>query len=454
MKGFNPIKTMQKFAILILALTIICSAAVNIILKKSQSYSATILIEYTGAKAEKGLNPDDTKIDTSEIYSATVIDNVIRNLGLDCSVEEIREAVIVQPVIPLNETKRETAAIELNTEYEFIPTRYLITYTADSDHSEEYAREVLDCILLQYYILYSQKYIENVAHPNNSTNISLEYYDYTECVDILTSNINTIATFCMARDNTFYSAKSGYSFVDLQLELEYLRDTALYDLKVYILENKLTVDKTLLLQKEQNKLTQYQVKIDSIQNYIDEQKLVIDQFENKTLDGQAGMKSLEDMSIITDVEDSTNLRESVDTTYDILINHYAQLLLEENYYKSEIEQSQKIIEIYSSTDDTNIDTDAESVAKIKLDKILEDFNNLYNEFLLVVKDYYNVRSAEYISFNSNVQTSTNINLKLYLVLAVFMFFVFWSTAFIVIERLRDIIIANKENKTDEVEYDE
>jgi hypothetical protein len=47
----------------------VCSAAVCFLLDKKQSYSAQILIEYTGAKAEQGLNPDDTEIDISEIYS-------------------------------------------------------------------------------------------------------------------------------------------------------------------------------------------------------------------------------------------------------------------------------------------------------------------------------------------------------------------------------------------------
>ena len=445
MRGFNPIKTMQKYFIIVIVLTIICSLAVCYILNKKQTYSASILIEYTGEKAEKGLNPDDTEIDISEIYSATVIENVIRNMNLDCSVEEIRGSVVVQPVIPLTETKRETAAIELNTEYEFIPTRFLVTYTAKSDYSEEYAREVLDSILMHYYNLYSQKYIENVAHPNNSLHISLDNYDYTECVEILRNNINSIATFCMARDPAFYSAKSGYSFVDLQLELEHLRDTALYDLDVYILDNQLTRDKELLLQREANNIRQYEIKLNNLMNYTKEQELVIKQFADKTLDGQAGMGSLEDASIITDVENDTKLRESVDTTYDLLTNNYTQLLLEANYYELEMKRAQDIIEAYSK--DLEVDANADSIAKEQLEEIISKFNKLYESFTIVVKDYYNVRSAEYLSFNSNVQTVANVNLKLYAIVAVFMFFVLWSCAFIVLDRIKDIILMNKENRS-------
>ena len=71
---------------------------------------------------------------------------------------------------------------------------------------------------------------------------------------------------------------------------------------------------------------------------------------------------------------------------------------------------------------------------------------MYEAFLLTVKDYYNVQSADYMSFNSNVQATENVNLKLYLIVAVFMFFVVWSCLFIAGDRLREIILFNRKNK--------
>lgn len=451
MKKFNPIKIIKKHIVLILTLTILCSALTCFLVSKKQSYSASILIEYTGSKAEQGLNPDDSPIDITEIYSATVIDNVIKNLNLNSSVEEIRSSVTVLPVVPLTETKRETAAIEINDEYSFIPTKFLITYTADSDHSEEYAREVLDSILMHYYILYSEKYIENVAYPNNATNISIDNYDYIECVELLRTNINSIATFCMARDPSFYSAKSGYSFTDLQLELEYLRDNALYDLNTYILENRITIDKDLLLQKEANNATQYEIKIANVKEYISNQKIVIDQFAQKTLDGQAGMGSIEDAGIVTDVEETYYIyRGKINTTYDILINNYAKLLLDLNFYESELASTRKTIETFSVNNE-NVSEGANLVAKESLDAIISSFNQLYNHFVITVKDYYNVRSADYMSFNSNVKTVANVNVKLYLILAIFLFTVLWACFFIVWDRLKEILKANAEEKDNSTE---
>lgn len=453
MKEFNPIKTLQRFMIIILALTVLFTGAVYFLLGKKQSYSASILIEYTGAKAEKGLNPDDTEIDVSEIYSATVIEEVIDNLNLNCNVEDIRGAVVVQPIIPLTETKRETAAIELNMEFEFIPTKYLVTYTAESEFSEEYARDILDNMLMEYYIMYSQKYVENIAPPNNAVSISLDDYDYIECVSLMRENLNSLATYCMARDPHFYSAKCGYSFTDLQLEFEYIRDIPLYDLNVYVLEHKLTKDRELLLQKENNNLTKYEIKLDNTLQYIEQQRKIIAAFAEKTLDGQVPMSNLEGMGIITNVEEGWRWTESIDTTYDILIQNYSQLLMDANYYESEIEKTHNIISVYST--DIPLNSNGESIiAKRDLDNIIEKFNELYDNLLLVVKDYYNVSSAKYISFNSNVQTNANINLKMYVVVAGIMFFVVWSCVFIAFDRIRDIIIYTKKCKNKEMDTGE
>ena len=453
MKEFNPIKTLQRFMIIILALTVLFTGAAYFLLGKKQSYSASILIEYTGAKAEKGLNPDDTEIDVSEIYSATVIEEVIDNLNLNCNVEDIRGAVVVQPIIPLTETKRETAAIELNMEFEFIPTKYLVTYTAESEFSEEYARDILDNMLMEYYIMYSQKYVENIAPPNNAVSISLDDYDYIECVSLMRENLNSLATYCMARDPHFYSAKCGYSFTDLQLEFEYIRDIPLYDLNVYVLEHKLTKDRELLLQKENNNLTKYEIKLDNTLQYIEQQRKIIAAFAEKTLDGQVPMSNLEGMGIITNVEEGWRWTESIDTTYDILIQNYSQLLMDANYYESEIEKTHNIISVYST--DIPLNSNGESIiAKRDLDNIIEKFNELYDNLLLVVKDYYNVSSAKYISFNSNVQTNANVNLKMYVVVAGIMFFVVWSCVFIAFDRIRDIIIYTKKCKNKEMDTGE
>jgi hypothetical protein len=93
--------------------------------------------------------------------------------------------------------------------------------------------------------------------------------------------------------------------------------------------------------------------------------------------------------------------------------------------------------------------DAKLMANEKLDMILASFNKLHDSFVLTVKDYYNVRSANYLSFNSNTQSNANVNLKLYLIVAVFMFFVLWTCFFVVADRMKDILkYINDSNEED------
>lgn len=454
-KKFHPIKTLLKYSIPIVLLTILAATGTYFFISNKQSYSASILIQYTGKKAEKGLNPDDTPIDITELYSATIIDRVIDTLNLNCGVEEIRSSVIAAPVIPVTETKRETAAIELNAEYSFTPTKYLITYTADSTHSQEYAREVLDSILTEYYNFYSEKYIESVVYPNNALNISLDSYDYIECVELLRTNINSIATYCAARDNTFYSAKSGYSFIDLQLELEYLRDNPLQELNTYILENKLTTDCELLLQKEANNIAQYEIKIATTNDYISKQGNVIDQFAEKTLGGQASLDDVEDIGIITNVVDGEyDYKEASLTTYDILINNYISLMKEVNEYESKLRHSQRIAEAFSDNHEVEASDNAHLIAKEQLTEILDRFNMLYDSLVETAKSYYNVRSANYLSFNTNIRTVENLSVVLYVFLGGFAALVVSSCGFVVCDRMWEILHATSRRSVVQKTHDE
>jgi hypothetical protein len=163
------------------------------------------------------------------------------------------------------------------------------------------------------------------------------------------------------------------------------------------------------------------------------------------------MENIEEAGIVTDVEETYYIyRGKIDTTYDTLINHYAQLLLDLNYYESELALTNKIIKTFSTGKKT-VNEDANLIAKESLDAVIHSFNQLYNEFVITVKDYYNVRSADYMSFNSNVQTVANVNIKLYLVLANFLFIVLWTCFFVAWDRLKEILKANAMENQESIE---
>ena len=68
-----------------------------------QSYTATAIIQYTNANASQGKNADGSRIDPTEITSASVINQTIQQLGLTASTESIRSKISVKEVIPEDE---------------------------------------------------------------------------------------------------------------------------------------------------------------------------------------------------------------------------------------------------------------------------------------------------------------------------------------------------------------
>lgn len=116
-----------------------------------QSYTATAVIQYAGPNASEGLNADGTRIDPSEITSASVINKTIQDLGLTASTESIRPRISVQEVIPEDEETKKETALSNGDEYEYYPTTYAVSFTVDSKDATDYARNVLDSVLTNYF---------------------------------------------------------------------------------------------------------------------------------------------------------------------------------------------------------------------------------------------------------------------------------------------------------------
>ena len=110
MKSFDLLRYLKKWWFVIMLVTAVGCLGVYEFISSRQSYTATAVIQYAGPNASEGLNADGTRIDPSEITSASVINKTIQDLGLTASTESIRPRISVQEVIPEDEeTKKETA---------------------------------------------------------------------------------------------------------------------------------------------------------------------------------------------------------------------------------------------------------------------------------------------------------------------------------------------------------
>lgn len=450
MKSFDLLRYLKKWWFLIMLIMAVGCVGVYEFISSKQAYTATAVIQYTNANASQGLNADGSKIDPTEITSASVINKTIQQLGLTASTESIRSKISVKEIIPEDEqTKKETALAD-GTEYEYYPTIYQVSFTVASKDATDYARKVLDSVLTSYFQYYSETHVDSELFPNNASNVSVENYEYVDCVSILRSNANESVAFLQKKADEkygFYSVKSGYSFSDLVSEYEYLTQNSLNDLYAYIINHKLVRDHTMLVNTQRNSILQYQIQIDSLNDNISEAKAIIDQFGDKTLDGAAvytpdSNADGGNTQIITDVVRNTEAEPSGDvtTTYDKLIQNYADLhsqLIDATISQG---QAQELLDVYADvTQDTDPNSAEAKWASGRIDELVQKFTDLYGLALETIDEFNQVNGADNIEMKNSIVVAEKLNLKLYLVLSVVLFLFVGCFCAIFLGRLGDFV---------------
>lgn len=82
---------------------------------------STAVIGFNYPEASRGLTPNKTRLNASEIISEEVLDQAIQDAGMNISAQELRDCLTVMPV---------KAGSTISTDATYISTEYLLTYTA------------------------------------------------------------------------------------------------------------------------------------------------------------------------------------------------------------------------------------------------------------------------------------------------------------------------------------
>ncbi len=227
MKEFQLLRYLSKGKILILIFALLGASWVYYYANSQQVYTATTVIRYNNSAISQGLTPNGSELDVSEIYSSTVIKGAIEDMGLNCTVDEVRSKVKVTPIIPEEEETKKETALSKGEEYYYFPTDYIITYEVGSDKSANFAGNMLDAIVKNYYSFYSEKYVDQLILPNNASNIKANEYEYIESAEILQQSLKDIDDYLLQKKTNypdFRASATGYSFSDLENIYSYIRD--------------------------------------------------------------------------------------------------------------------------------------------------------------------------------------------------------------------------------------
>ena len=121
MKKFNPLAYIRKFQILIIIGALAAGLASYEHFAGKQDYTVSAIIEYTNARASEGYSPDGKEIDTSEIYSVSVMQDVFERMSLDYdsyNLDQFRSRVVVTPILSEEEKAMQEAQNDEGEEHD------------------------------------------------------------------------------------------------------------------------------------------------------------------------------------------------------------------------------------------------------------------------------------------------------------------------------------------------
>ncbi len=443
MKEFQLLRYLSKGKFIILIVALLGAVAVYFYAGSQQVYTATTVIRYANGAITDGLTPNGEKLDVSEIYSSTVIKGAIEDLGLNCSVDEVRSKVKVTPIIPEEEEEKKETAISKGEEYSYFPTDYVITYEADSEKSMNYAGNMLDAIIENYYMFYSEKYVDQLILPNNASNISSNDYDYIECAEILQQTVKDIDDYLQQKKASypdFRASATGYTFTDLENIYSYIINHKVPHLYASILQNKYTKDNDLLLKKQQKHIEDLDISIQNSRQKAKKLKYLIDNYSEKGIN--SSKKALQDDSdestgstIIEDV-DHYGDELNVITTYDDLIQAYVQINQSIKNDQIDKEHTKYIRSVFvDNTNNRVLSKDVET----EIDTLVKTLNDEYKIVQATARELNEFIGADYLNILNSIVTSQKVNTKLYLALALVFFLFFGCVGAVVIGRLKDFI---------------
>ncbi|MCI8975767.1 MAG: diguanylate cyclase [Lachnospiraceae bacterium] len=378
MKKFNPLAYIRKFQILIIIGALAAGLASYEHFAGKQDYTVSAIIEYTNARASEGYSPDGKEIDTSEIYSVSVMQDVFERMSLDYdsyNLDQFRSRVVVTPILSEEEKAMQEAQNDEGEESTVKATRYMVSFTAsrvDSDQPANFARQVLDNMLDAFLADYAENHIGGGTIVSNISGLYDGSYDYLEMIEIIDEDVqNTLRSLSSrvtsGQNNPMYyyrSTLTGYTFTDIYREFDTIFKIDIPNIYAYILNNRVSRDRDILISKYQKRIEDYEISNNA--NMAQSQAItdIIDAYVRMMR--ESGNTDITYEYILNDVDDDyyryLQQSESEDGSakgqwerpdetvkYDVLLEDYVKNSTNVEYDKINIDYCRYVIGVFSGS---------------------------------------------------------------------------------------------------------
>ncbi len=429
MQNFKIWAVIKKWWLLVLIASFLFSALFYNYISNKQTYTAETMIEYVGAQAN-GMTPNNKPIDVNEILSSNVIYGAMNDLGLNLSVDTVRNGIKIEPVADEDEETRKLAKLEEGEEYEYFIKRYIVRFTLGADFSNEYVRRILDAVLKNYFTYYATTYVNVRVVPNNCDYALDSNYDYLESVEIIDTTLSTMLSYLeggLGAGASFRSSKTGYNFSDLHLLYKDLYTLNVHNMYAFVLNHAASKNVNLLVEKYKKKNDDANIQITSLVENIDQISDLKDSYVNKSIEGQqryTGSSTNSGGSNINTVIEFTDDNSYIDktTSYDKSVYKQVDYQVLLNVLKTTLVYNQNVIDHFSLNVDKNTVQNRAWIEQ-ELSAVIKQSNALYSILQDTLVDYNEFLAANNVISSSSLRAYPSINTKMYLVIAFLAFLI-------------------------------
>ncbi|MCI8560246.1 MAG: GGDEF domain-containing protein [Dorea sp.] len=447
MKELDVFRYLKKYRRVIVIVSVLAGIAFYMIAQfYIQQYTAVTVIEYTGAEAAKGESPDNTPLDPSEIYGTNLISQAMQKLGIkytESTIDDIRMNMHAEPIITDEDLQVQQAKLDNGEkDYEFIPTRFTVSFNCGVGNGKEYPRKILNQILQEYVLYYGKVHVNTSQAANPVSDISTKGYDYLEMAEVMDDTLEEITEHLTDKADwnaEFRSSRTGRSFQDLKNEFEFIRDVEVRQLLSEILEGKITKNRDLLLDKYKNRNSELGISNDAVSFEVDKIRGIISSYENamdefsatadinKGNDANADEGALRNY-VLPNVYDDWNRKneddnwEPVDRTaeYDQLMMKYIKdrTLYEENAIDKDY--NNYILEVFSDAPSSAPQKVQKDILK-KIERLAEKINALQSIYYETNDEYNEYLGGKNVAVLSSVRVTERFPIMLFTILIVVIF---------------------------------
>jgi hypothetical protein len=403
------------FIILSIAFLAIGVGTVHLINANVKQAQIRIALSYPGI--EKGLNPDGSRFDVSQIKEPEIIGNIIEKGTLPDKLQltDIRSMIEISPLVPAGMSERIEAARKAGTEFIYYPNEFSINLDFNTSMTQKQGFSLLEGIVDEYAKYFFNLFSEQGILVSSINGIDYTEYDYPEMSYVIGKKLDIINNYLEEkREETrdFRSPTKNITYSDLLSTVTVLRDIDLKSLESIIESYSLSKDKEMLINLYEHRIKKLELQRDKkkaeaailagMMDIFDHEKSVVlvagvEDKEFKPTDGTSYYDRLAENSIDASV---------ISTDNDYQIEYYQELI--EEYKKDESAKNQKQVAL----DDIN--------------GILSNIDTKVNDIIVkaetITTEYYTQKIGNAIEKISNPSLIKNTNEKLIYLIALFLGF--------------------------------